>query len=287
VASAEGAAGRVARAWQRMPAEGRLAAVASVGLFVAMFLPWYQITVRTPSGLDSRTLTAFGDFSWIEAAVLVVAVGVLVLLFTRAEGRAFHLPGGDGTIIFAAGLWATALLVWRAFDKPTATAATAVGLKWGFVFAFASSGFLAWAGFRVRAAHRAEPPLPGEGAAEGAGVGPPSAPAPAAPADPAPVPVAPAWDEAPTVRADEAPTVRSDEAPTVPADEAQTVRSDEARPTAPVRTDPTPTRPHQRIRPRPATPPDQAPTTPRPRPAPDDLTRAHGSEEPLPRDDLT
>src|SRR3954453_8881445 len=193
-----------------MPAEGRLAAVASVGLFVAMFLPWYQITVRTPSGLDSRSLSAFGDFSWIEAAVLVVAVGVLVLLFTRAEGRAFHLPGGDGTIIFAAGLWATALLVWRAFDKPTATAATAVGLKWGFVLAFASSGFLTWAGFRVRAAHRAEPPLPGEGAAEGAIVGPPAPPpAPVAQASAPPLPSAPAWDEAPTVRASEA------EAPTV------------------------------------------------------------------------
>src|SRR4051795_10871724 len=164
-----------------MPSDGRLAAVASVGLFVAMFLPWYQITVRTESGLDSRSLTAFGDFSWIEAAVLVVAVGVLVLLFTRAEGRAFHLPGGDGTIIFAAGLWATALLVWRAFDKPTATAATAVGLKGGFVFAFASSGFLTWAGFRVRAAHRAEPPLPGEGVADGAVVGPPPPPGPPAP----------------------------------------------------------------------------------------------------------
>src|SRR3954463_3519489 len=186
-----------------MPSDGRLAAVASVGLFVAMFLPWYQITVRTPAGLDSRSLTAFGDFSWIEAAVLVVAVGVLVLLFTRAEGRALHLPGGDGTIIFAAGLWATALLVWRAFDKPTATAATAVGLKWGFVFAFASSGFLTWAGFRVRAAHRAEPPLPGEGVADGAVVGPPPPPGPPAPT-PAP---APAWHDAPTVRADEAPTV--------------------------------------------------------------------------------
>src|SRR3954454_20488326 len=210
-----------------MPAEGRLAAVASVGLFVAMFLPWYQITVRTESGLDSRSLTAFGDFSWIEAAVLVVAVGVLVLLFTRAEGRAFPLPGGDGTIIFAAGLWATALLVWRAFDKPTATAATAVGLKGGVGLVFASSGFLTWAGFRVRAAHRAEPPLPGEGVADGAIVGPPHAP-PGPPHAPAPPPAPPAWAEARTDRADEAQTVRSDEARTVRAEAAQTVRSDDA-----------------------------------------------------------
>src|SRR4051794_35353294 len=217
-----------------MPTEGRLAAVASVGLFVAMFLPWYQITVRTPAGLDSRSLTAFGDFSWIEAAVLVVAVGVLVLLFTRAEGRAFHLPGGDGTIIFAAGVWATALLVWRAFDKPTATAATAVGLKWGFVFAFAASGFLTWAGFRIRAAHRAEPPLPGERVVDGAIV---SAP----PRAPEPAPATAAGSATPA-RADELPTVRSGDGPTTPArpDELPTVRSGDG-PTTPARPDELPT----------------------------------------------
>ena len=37
--------------------------------------------------------------------MLLVAVGVLVLLFVRAEGSAFHVPGGDGGVITAAGIW--------------------------------------------------------------------------------------------------------------------------------------------------------------------------------------
>ena len=45
--------------------------------------------------------------------VLALAAGVLVLLFRRAEGRAFHLPGGDGAVITAAGLWACVLVIWR------------------------------------------------------------------------------------------------------------------------------------------------------------------------------
>lgn len=151
---------RFTTAWRRMPPEHRLAAIASGGLFVAMFLPWYQLTVRTKDGLASTRLTAFGDFSFVEAAVLLVALGVLVLLFARAERRAFHLPGGDGTIILLAGGWATLLLAYRAFDKPGDPQLSAVGLEWGFVFAFAAAGALAYAGVRLRAAHRPEPPLP-------------------------------------------------------------------------------------------------------------------------------
>ena len=53
--------------------------------------------------------------------MLLVAVGVLVLLFVRAEGRAFHVPGGDGGVIFAAGLWTGVLILWRMFDKSSTT----------------------------------------------------------------------------------------------------------------------------------------------------------------------
>ena len=37
--------GRVARAWRGLPPERRLAAGAALGLFVTLFLPWYQETV--------------------------------------------------------------------------------------------------------------------------------------------------------------------------------------------------------------------------------------------------
>ncbi len=153
--------GRMARAWRAMPGDHQTAAAAALGLVVTLFLPWYQITVQTAkSGLSTQKLTAFGDFSWVEAAVLLVASAVLGLLVARAERRAFHLPGGDGSVILAAGAWVTVLLVWRAFDKPSADGVRAVGLQWGFVFAFAAAAALVSAGLRIRAVHRPEPELP-------------------------------------------------------------------------------------------------------------------------------
>jgi hypothetical protein len=148
-----------------------MAAFASVGLFVTLFLPWYQVTLIAPAQSAklqsaSATITGWGAFSFVEAAVLLVAAGVLTLLFQRAEGRAFHLPGGDGGVITAAGLWTCALIVWRIFDKQSATtqgpSATSSGVEWGIFVALAAAAFLAYSGSRIRAAHRPEPPLPGE-----------------------------------------------------------------------------------------------------------------------------
>ena len=94
---------RARLAWRLLPPERRLAAAAALALFVTLFLPWYQETVihqlGKPVALPSATLTGWAAFSFVEAAVLLVAVCVLVLLFFRAEGRAFHVPGGDGGVI--------------------------------------------------------------------------------------------------------------------------------------------------------------------------------------------
>ena len=62
-------------------------------------------------------LSAFGAFSFIEAGQLLLAAGVLALLFARAEGMRFHLPFGDGTVIAAAGIWAGALIVAGLLDR--------------------------------------------------------------------------------------------------------------------------------------------------------------------------
>jgi hypothetical protein len=63
-------------------------------------------------------VSTFGPFSFVEAAELLIAVGVLALLRARALGKRFHLPFGDGTAIAAAGVWAGALIVVRLFDRP-------------------------------------------------------------------------------------------------------------------------------------------------------------------------
>ena len=162
---------RLVRAWRALPHESRLAAFASVALFLTLFLPWYQVTLiaqEKSAKLQSASaaITGWGAFSFVEAAVLLVAASVLTLLFQRAEGRAFHLPGGDGGVITAAGVWTCVLIVWRIFDKQGATTngpfAASSGVEWGIFTALAAGAFLTYSGSRIRAAHRPEPPLPGE-----------------------------------------------------------------------------------------------------------------------------
>jgi hypothetical protein len=161
---------RLVRAWRNLPEERRLAAFAALGLFVTLFLPWYQETVIASGGTALRSasasLTGWGAFSFVEAAILLVAGGVLVLLFMRAEGQAFHVPGGDGGVVTAAGVWACVLILWRIFDKQGTTVhgqyTTTSGIEWGIFIALGVALLLTYAGSRIRIAHEPEPPLPGE-----------------------------------------------------------------------------------------------------------------------------
>ena len=115
--------------------------------------------------------------SFVEAAIFLVSAGVLVLVLARAEGGKFHLPGGDGTVIFAAGLWASALIFYRVFDRPDVSGeGGTVGIQWGFFVAFVCAGALAVAGpAHARRRPRREPA--GARAAPSR-VPPPSPPAP-------------------------------------------------------------------------------------------------------------
>ena len=152
---------RLQRAVRTLDAEQRLAGLAAVALAITLFLPWYSVSVARESVFFGDNRSAFGVFSFVEAAVLLVALGVLVLLFARGERRGFHLPGGDGTVILAAGAWAALLLLWRVFDRPdVAGRGVTVGITWGFFFAFLAAASLALAGLRMRQAGHPEPPNP-------------------------------------------------------------------------------------------------------------------------------
>jgi hypothetical protein len=109
----------VVQLWRRLGFEQKVAAVASVLLIVS----------------------TFGPFSMVEAGVILTALGVLALLRARAEGRHFHLPFGDGTVIMVAAGWAALLIVTRLFDRP-------FGQN---VLALACAALLAAAGLRERA----------------------------------------------------------------------------------------------------------------------------------------
>jgi len=148
---------------RELPPELRNAGLAAAALTLTLFLPWYTQSY-VPEGAREfvkRNVSAFGVFSFIEAAVLLISAAVLFLIWARSEGRAFHLPGGDGTAIMIAGGWTVLLIVWRLFDKPNASGpSTDFGLQWGIAAALAAATALTVAGVRVRAVHRPEPPNP-------------------------------------------------------------------------------------------------------------------------------
>jgi hypothetical protein len=183
---------RVVRAWRVLSAERRLAAYGALGLFVALFLPWYQETVITTNPKAATQaqgvgLTGWGAFSLVQAVVLLVALGTLVLLFERAEGWTRQLPGGDGGTIMVAGLATCILIVWGIFNQPAVIGprqyTTATGVDWGIFIALAVAGLLAYAGSRIRAE------VPGAPAPRaGSGAPAPAGPPPAAPRRPASAP---------------------------------------------------------------------------------------------------
>jgi hypothetical protein len=159
---------RLIDVWRALVPERRTAALVSLGLFVSMLLPWYSKTVVEHGRAAQASESAFQAFSFVEAAVLLVSAGVLALLFSRAEGRDFQLPGGDGTIVTIAGAWAAILIFYRMLDKPSLhgnqTLTTTVGIEWGIFIALLLALALAYVGRRIRAGERAESPLAQAGA---------------------------------------------------------------------------------------------------------------------------
>ncbi len=212
---------RVRNAWRELYAEQQLAAVAAIALIGSVFLPWYQQTgfVVTRGGTEKveDSLIAFQSWGFVEASILLVTVGVLVLLFARAERRAFHLPFGDGPVIMAAGSWTMFLLFYRQVDKPEGSESgalkTTIGVSWGIFVAFLLGALLTYAGWRITQRHRPEPVVDGDDPRTRRVEGDPTSVA--SPPDPRD-----AATHVVGVRPEDAPTqvagVRSDDAPTAP-----------------------------------------------------------------------
>jgi hypothetical protein len=126
MASRAGLATRAGRAWRRTGRDWRR-------------LNFEQKTAGV--GALLLLVSTFGPFSWVEAAEIVVALGVLALLRARSQGTSFHLPFGDGVVVTVAGAWAGALIAIRLFDRP-------LGQN---LLALACAGVLVLAGLSERA----------------------------------------------------------------------------------------------------------------------------------------
>ena len=71
-------------ALRELPPESRLTGGAAAVLIFSMVLPWYQVSALGKA--ESRS--AFQVFTWVEAAILLVAAGVLYLVWARAQRQA-------------------------------------------------------------------------------------------------------------------------------------------------------------------------------------------------------
>jgi hypothetical protein len=135
--------------------EQRIAAVCALALAASIFLPWWHDPILDATYVGARRLT------FVEIALFLVAASVLLLLVRRAEGKVFHLPLSDGTLIAASGAWSSFLVLFRMLDPPTRTvdgATTDYGMRWGVLIALVAAVLLAVAGVRERRKHhRGEP----------------------------------------------------------------------------------------------------------------------------------
>jgi hypothetical protein len=172
---------RLRKSFGNLVSEQRRVGLAAILVLVSMLLPWYSKSTNaiTDKGLANlhESKMAILVPSFVEASIFLVAVAVLLLLFFRGEGRAFHLPFGDGIVCTAAGAWVAFLVFYRFIDQPgggtSKNIAYTYDLSWGIFFGLLAAAFLIYSGTRLRLANVAEPPLPGEGPPA---AGPPTAP---------------------------------------------------------------------------------------------------------------
>jgi hypothetical protein len=144
---------RIVRAGRALTPDERVSAVAALALWITMFLPWYSVTVDK-TGV-SASLSAWNAFGLVQAIVLLISVGTLVLLFVRGERRALGREGADAAPLVVVGGFVAAVLIFYAmFDRPGGKLAVASGISWGIVIALLAAIWLAWTGLAVFRGHR-------------------------------------------------------------------------------------------------------------------------------------
>ncbi len=151
---------RLGRDWKALSRERRTAAIAAAVLWVTLFLPWYQASVvsrssKTRSAIPvGESLSGWAAFSAVEALIVILSLGIVLLLFLRAEGRMAHAPGRDGWTITVAGAISVFLVILGLFNAPSPASrgqyVLSTGLEWGIFLALLAAIALTWAGGRIR-----------------------------------------------------------------------------------------------------------------------------------------
>ncbi len=161
---------RLKAAYRQLRADERRVLIAASALLVTLLLPWYTKVTTTasidfsngfpstsPDSVRDQKLAIFVP-SLIEASIMLVAVGVIVLMLARGLGAKFFLPLSDRVLVIAAGGWLLLLVFWRLVDQPSAQSATGLTveyeLSWGIYFGLLAAAAVLASGLTL---HRPEP----------------------------------------------------------------------------------------------------------------------------------
>lgn len=137
--------------FRALDANERLAAAGALAVIGSLLLPWYGL----PFG-GGIVKTGIGSFGWIHLALLITIGAALFLLYECSRGRRLPTPLDEGTLLAACGVWASALVLYRMFDKPSFEGIGPIGessnLRYGAFVALGGAVLLWVAGVRKRRA---------------------------------------------------------------------------------------------------------------------------------------
>jgi hypothetical protein len=132
----------------RLNTDERLAVAGLAVIMISLPLPWW----RSPQD-DSLVLTGIGGFSFVEAALLLTAAAVLLLVLRVAGGYDPPRPLQEWALVLAGGVWAAVIVAYRMFDRPDFTLGGAdepYELGYGIMLALVGAALVAVAGLRLR-----------------------------------------------------------------------------------------------------------------------------------------
>lgn len=132
----------------RLSADERLAVAGVAVILASLPLPWW----RTPDD-DHLVLTGLGDFGFVEAALVLTALMVLLLVLRVGAGHVPPRPLREWGLVMAGGVWSAVIVVYRMFDRPELTLGGAdepYDLGYGIMLALGGAGLIVAAGLRLR-----------------------------------------------------------------------------------------------------------------------------------------
>jgi hypothetical protein len=134
----------------------RIAVIGCAVMVFSLLLPWYQSPIS-----NDLVLTGIGGFSWAEGALLLIAAATTLLALQGGGGYIPPRPLREWGLFVAAGSWATAIVVYRMFDRPPFTLGgrdEPYDLHYAIFVALAGALIIVAAGLRMRPRERAKRP---------------------------------------------------------------------------------------------------------------------------------